>query len=179
MVDLPQGYALWWKKQYCLLISTGGREDGTNDIYLHSVGAETHQHMWFHIIDGQINNGGVRMKDRGVHIGPNKPFQGLSTQAFAKTIFEWDPETSGVNCQLSDIFQQSTFSATISFGRTHSKRQPRRVDLPYPLDGDSAEYLFSLFDINTSPSTHIDDPNSYILRFGGDCSIGVIISRTA
>jgi hypothetical protein len=174
-MNKPDGYGLWWRGKYGLSLSTGYRsEDGTHDVYLNSVGEATHVHLRVQIAEGGIASGGVRIKDRGVHIGPDKTFSNGTTQAFARAHLEWDEAQGKVTCQIADTLQGSAISALPTTARERSSRKPERFDLPGATEARTVDYQFRFYDPTNRPSSGSLPTGTLLLDFGGGSPLGIL-----
>ncbi len=169
----PEGFALYWRDQYCVSLTTGAGDDGTHHILLSAVGEDIHHHWWFQVKGGAVV-GGVRMKERGDHIGPSRTFQGLTTEPLAKARLEWHPESQQVTCQLVELFQESTVAASRITARMESSPKAH-IDLLGATDALAAEYTFRLADINSSRSLISNASIVGFLGFSGEDSLGVLL----
>ncbi len=180
MPEYQNGYAIYWFNKYCVTLSTGGREDGTNDVFINCVGGNTHEHLWFHLNNNQIINGGNRLKDNGTHMSPSFNYDINSTEAVAKIKFNLNPENGNVSCQLTDISHKiEEYTALPTYAREKSKRNIKRFDLPFSSSEIQSEFCISLFDINSYERIPINDNNNLTVKFDGNDKIGLIIYRNA
>ena len=151
-----QGYGFRFRNQYCLSLSTGVQPDGTREFYLHTVGADTHQHVYYTADEsGMIHGGGTRLKSEGSHLRSGRSFQGGTTHPFARVAITWDPSLGQPErVELADITEgSSAVSAAPSESRRRSSRDLTWVDLPGSTEVDESVYEFSVVDVTTMPST--------------------------
>ncbi len=174
----PRGYGLWWRNHYVLSVSTAGRADGTHDVYLHSVGADTHMHIWARIEAGRVIGGGWQMKDQGEHLGQGGSFESHSTEPFARAHLKWDAGAVQVACELADTWRDSALTAGATFGRRRSSHNPERFDLGSSATTD-IDCSFALVDAGSWPSSTSLPPGSQLLNFGGGSPLGILVQSSA
>ena len=176
------GYALFAAGKYTYSVTTmAPRDDGfEHRVLINAVGEDSHINLRVRVTDTGIECVGLRIKDRGEHIGPDKTASGYTTEAFARLHVELDKETGQVTCQLADVFQSSVYSAQPTIGRDRSNRSPTRYDLPFPDGAKEATYdMALLYDPQGRSSTGTYPDNTVVLKFAGQSQLGIQITATA
>ena len=171
MAPRPNGYGFWLNGTYWGSMSTGPlRPDGTHDIYVGAVGADTHDHVWLRVVEDQVAAMGTQMKDQGVHIGGGQ--SGIfSTQAVARVHLTWDPSQRKVTSEFADVFSTSAYSAApVVSQRERSNRSPVRVDVPAPPEARSVDCQFAVIRSSEAGS---NTTGVVLIPFGGGSPFAV------
>ena len=165
------GYALTAGGSYPISVTTAVRADGTHDWYLHSVGAATHQHLWWRPEAVGTGSGGAQLKGAGSHLGPTSLFTAPPEGPFARASLR--VSNRDVMCQIANPLPASVFSAEETVARYGGGKRRHPVEIPFE-QGTSSSYVFELVDTRVSSARSKWDN---LLEFGPESPIAIGIRR--
>lgn len=172
---MSNSYGIFLNNQKCLSLSTHNRTDGKYDIYVHAVGDNTHEHLYFQEMDGQISNQGVSLKNKGHHLGDNIQLNDSSTRTLfiAKLIKKDDSEK--YNCSFIHTAESTKIVSDQSTSREFNNPTNKCIYLDTDNKHKNYELSFALLS-KENVNKYSDDKSKKIIKFGNE--IGICISVT-